>query len=84
MDPKATAFAEEAIQAVGRQDVTGARIAVVQAFDIDHALGALVDAVYLACAEIEEDGGVSISTWNGLADAVPSPALLTVVESVRG
>jgi hypothetical protein len=84
MDLKATAFAEESIQAVGRQDVTEARIAVVQAFDIDHALAALVDAVYLACAEIEEDGGVSISTWNGLADAVPSTALLAVVESVRG
>lgn len=83
MDTKAVAFAEEAVRAVGRHDVPGARIAVVQAFDIDHALGALVDAVYLACAEIEEDGGVSTSTWNGLADAVPSEVLLAVVESVR-
>lgn len=83
MDAKAEAFAEEAIRAVGRGDVPGARIAVVQAFDIDHALGALVDAVHLACAEIEEDGGVSTSTWNGLADAVPSGVLLAVVESSR-
>jgi len=83
VDAKAEAFAEEAIRAVGRGDVPGARIAVVQAFDIDHALGALVDAVHLACAEIEEDGGVSTSTWNGLADAVPSGVLLAVVESSR-
>jgi hypothetical protein len=55
---------------------------VVQAFDIDHVLGAMVDAVYLACAEIEEDGGVSTSTWNVLADAVPG-GLQPLVESVR-
>ncbi len=83
MEAKAEASAEEAIQAVGRHDVPGARIAVAQAYEIDHALGALVDAVYLACAEIEEDGGVSTATWNGLADAVPSGALLAVVESSR-
>jgi hypothetical protein len=82
MDPKAAAFAEEAVQAVGRRDVTTARISVVQAFDIDHVLGAMVDAVHLACAEIEEDGGVSTSTWNVLADAVPG-GLQPLVESVR-
>ena len=83
MDTKASAFAEEAIRAVGRGDVPGARIAVVQAYDIDHALGALVDAVHLACAEIEEDGAVSTATWNTLADAVDSGHLLTVVETSR-
>jgi hypothetical protein len=83
MEVKAEAFAEEAIRAVGRRDVAGAQIAVAQAYDLDHALGALVDAVYLACAELEDDGGVSISTWNGLADAVPSESLLAVVESSR-
>ncbi len=84
MQAKAETFAEEAIRAVGRHDVAGARIAVAQAYDLDHALGALVDAVHLACAEIEEEGEVSISTWNGLADAVPSATLVAVVESSRG
>jgi hypothetical protein len=83
MDTTAEVFAEEAIRAVGRGDVAGARIAVVQAYDIDHALGALVDAVHLACAEIENDGEVSTPTWNGLADAVPSGNLRVVVESSR-
>jgi hypothetical protein len=83
MDAKAEAFAEEAIRAVGRRDVAGARIAVTQAYDLDHALSALFDAVHLACAEIEEEGGVSTSTWNGLADAVPTPSLLAVVEASR-
>jgi hypothetical protein len=83
MEAKAMAFAEEAIRAVGRHDVAGARIAVIQAYDLDHSVGALVDAVHLACAEIEEDGGVSTSTWNGLADAVSSDALVAVVESSR-
>jgi len=83
MEAKAEAFAEEAIRAVGRRDVAAARIAVAQAYDLDHALAAMVDAVYLACAELEEEGGMSISTWNGLADAVPTETLLAVVESSR-
>lgn len=82
MQAKAEAFVDEAIRAVGRRDVAGARIAVIQAYDLDHDLAALVDAVHLACAEIEEDGGVSTSTWNGLADAVPSD-LVAVVEASR-
>lgn len=83
MDQKALGFAEEAIQAVGRLDVAGARTAIAQAFDVDPKIGALADAVYLACAEIERDDGVSIATWNTLADAVDSPRLVAVVESSR-
>jgi hypothetical protein len=83
MEAKALAFAEEAIRAVGREDVAGARIAVIQAYDLDHGLAALVDAVHLACAEIEEEGGVSTSTWNGLADAVASDSLVAIVEASR-
>jgi hypothetical protein len=63
--------------------VAGARIAVIQAYDLDHGLAALVDAVHLACAEIEEEGGVSTSTWNGLADAVASDSLGAIVEASR-
>jgi hypothetical protein len=83
MDSKAEAFAEEAIRAVGRHDVADARIAVAQAYDLDHSLGALVDAVHLACAEIDEEGWVGTSTWNTLADAVGTGRLLVVVESSR-
>jgi len=83
MDSKAEAFVEEAIHAIGRHDVADARIAVGQAYDLDHSLGALVDAVHLACAEIEEDDRVSIATWNTLADAVAPGHLLVVVESSR-
>jgi hypothetical protein len=83
MDQKSRLFAEEAIQALGRLDVAGARTSIAQAFDVDHQIGALADAVYLACAEIEEDGGVSTSTWNTLADAVDSAELLAVVETCR-
>ena len=50
MQAKAEAFVEEAIRAVGIHDVAEARIAVAQAYDLDHALGPLVDAVHLACA----------------------------------
>lgn len=83
MNAKAEAFAEEAIRAVGRHDVAEARTAVAQAYELDHALGALVDAVHLACAEIEEDNWVSTATWNTLADAVGPGHLLVVVESSR-
>ena len=83
MESKARVFAEEAIRALGRLDVAVARTAISQAFDADHGIGQLADAVYLACAEIEDDGKVTTSTWNTLADAVDSPELLAEVESNR-
>lgn len=83
MDQKAKVFAEEAIIALSRLDVANARTSIAQAFDEDHDVGALADAVYLACAEIEEESGVSTATWNTLADAVDSPELLAVVEASR-
>ena len=83
MEKKAQVFAEEAIRAVGRRDAGFARTSIAQAFEVDHNLGALADAVYLACAEIDKEGGVSTATWNTLGDAVDSPELYGVVEEVR-
>ncbi len=83
MDDKATVFAEEAILAVGRLDVATARTAISQAVAVDPKIGALADAIYLACAEIEENDSVSTATWNTLADAVDSPELVAVVEATR-
>lgn len=83
MDPKAMAFVEEAIRALARRDVAGARTAVAEAYDVDHSLGAVADAIYFACWQIEEDGRVTTATWNTLADAVGPGPLLTVVEQSR-
>lgn len=83
MEPRAQPFAEEAIRALGRRDVPGARTAISQAFDVDPKLGQLADAVYLACADLEEEGEVSTAAWNTLADAVDSPDLLAEVEANR-
>ncbi len=83
MDPKARGYAEEAIRALGRMDVSAARMSIAQAFDFDPKIGALSDAVYLACAEIESEDTISMGTWNTLADAVDSPELVAVVESCR-
>ena len=83
MDSKAQAFVEEAIRAVARTDVAGARTSIAQAYDTDHTLGAVADAIYLACWQIEEDGRVTTSTWNTLADAVGPGHLLAVVEESR-
>lgn len=83
MDQRALEHAEEAIRALGRLDVAGARMSIGQAFAADHRFGALADAVYLACAEIEGDGGVSIATWNTLADAGDSAELFAVIEATR-
>ena len=83
MEQKAQASAEEAIQALGRLDAPLARTSVAEAYDLDHKLGALADSVYLACAEIEEDGRVTTSTWNTLADAVGPGPLVAVVETSR-
>lgn len=83
MENEALVFAEEAIRALGRKDVPSARMAISQAFDADRHLGSLADVIYLACWEIEENGGVSTSTWNTLADAVDSPKLSALVEFSR-
>ncbi len=83
MEQRTRQFAEEAILAIGRLDVATARTSISEAFAVDHKIGALADAVYLACAEIEADDGVSTATWNTLADAVDSPELLAVVEASR-
>ena len=83
MEKKAQGSAEEAIRALGRLDAPLARASVAEAYDLDHALGALADSVYLACAEIEEDGRVATSTWNTLADAVGPGPLVAVVETSR-
>lgn len=83
MDKRAEGAAEEAIRALARGDVAMARTSVAQAYDHDHKLGALADAVYLACAQIEEEGKVTTATWNILADAVGSGDLLAVVEASR-
>lgn len=60
-----------------------ARTFIAEAFDVDHKLGPLADAIYLACAEVEGDGEVTTATWNTLADAVDSAELLVVVEASR-
>jgi len=83
VDSKAQAFAEEGIRAVGRKDVALARTFIAQAYEEDRNVGHLADAVYLACAEIEEEGGVSTATWNTLADAVDSAELYAAVEASR-
>jgi hypothetical protein len=83
MEAQAKAHAEEAIRALGRRDVPLARTAIALACEVDPSIGYLADAVYLACAEIEGDGGVSGATWDSLADAVDSADLLGVVEASR-
>jgi hypothetical protein len=83
LEQKATVFAEEAIRALGRHDVAWARNAIALAFEVDQKIGSLADAIYLACAEIEEDDRVSTATWNTLADAVDTPELVAVVEQCR-
>ncbi|MEA1904225.1 MAG: hypothetical protein U9N56_11965 [Actinomycetota bacterium] len=83
MDAKAQAFAEEGIRAVGRRDASLARTFIAQAYEADHKVGPLADAVYLACSEIEEEGRVSTATWNTLADAVDSAELYAAVEASR-
>jgi hypothetical protein len=83
MDSKAVAFVEEAIRALARQDAGGARTAVAEAYDVDHSLGAVADAIYFACWQLEEDGRVTTAAWNTLADAVGPGPLSSVVEESR-
>lgn len=83
LESPAESFAFEAITALARGDVPSARTSIAQACDIDKKLFRLADAVYLACAEIEEHGKVTTSAWNALGDAVETEELLAAVESYR-
>jgi hypothetical protein len=83
MDPKARAFAEDSITAIGTGDVAMARTCIAQACDVDPALAPMADAVYLACSELEGDGKVSIAAWDALGDAVGPGPLQAVVEANR-
>ena len=73
---------EEAIAALGRGDVDGAREAIAQAVAIDPKLNAVADAVERACEDLETDGEIWPHTWNFLADACP-PDLRRMVEAWR-
>ena len=84
MDQKASTLAEEGIRALGRGDASLARTFISQAFEVDQKIAPLADTVYLACAELDEDGGVTTATWNTLADAVDSAELYAAVEASRG
>ncbi|MGH8945368.1 MAG: hypothetical protein ACRDVL_04405 [Acidimicrobiia bacterium] len=83
METRARSHATEAIRAIGEGDVPLARTSIALAYEADHKIGPLVDSVYLACAEIEEDGEVTTATWDTMADAVADSDLLAVVEDAR-
>lgn len=73
---------EEVVSALGRGDPDDARAGMARAMAADRKLGAVADAVALACAELEHEGEISPSAWNALADACP-PDLRPLVESWR-
>lgn len=77
--------AEAAIQALGRGDSSGARMAVASARDLDDSasFGSFVDAVNLAVSELESSERISESTWDQLADAAGPGTLQAMIEAVR-
>ena len=83
---QALTAAERAIEALGRRDPAGARMAVAAAVEKDQVghFGQLADAVYLAASQLEADEEISPSTWNQLADAVGPGPLQALVEQYRG
>ena len=82
---QALTAAERAIEALGRRDPAGARMAVAVAVEKDQVgvFAMLADAVYLAASELEADEEISPSSWNQLADAVGPGPLQALVEQYR-
>ncbi len=82
---QALTAAERAIEALGRRDPAGARMAVAAAIERDQTgmFAQLADAVYLAATELEEEGEIGEATWNQLADAVGPGPLQAMVEQMR-
>jgi hypothetical protein len=83
---QALTAAERAIEALGRRDPAGARMAVAVAVERDQigAFSQLADAVYLAASQLESESEIDESTWNTLADAVGPGPLQGLVEQARG
>jgi hypothetical protein len=82
---QALTAAERAIEALGRKDPAGARMAVASAVEKDQVgvFAQLADAVYLAASQLEAEEEISASTWNQLADAVGPGPLQALVEQYR-
>jgi hypothetical protein len=82
---QALTAAERAIEALGRKDPSGARMAIATAVERDQVglFASLADAVYLAAAELETDGEIGAATWNQVADAVGPGPLQALVEQYR-
>ncbi|MDH4119709.1 MAG: hypothetical protein OEW30_20190 [Acidimicrobiia bacterium] len=83
---QALTAAEHAIEALGRRDPAGARMAVAIAVERDQigVFAGLADAVYLAASRLEADDEIDDATWNTLADAVGPGPLQGLVEQARG
>lgn len=78
--------AERAIEALGRRDPAGARMAVAVAVEVDRtpAVSRLADAVFLAAWRLEQDEEIDEATWNHLSDVVGPGPLQGLVEQARG
>ncbi len=83
---QALTAAERAIEALGRGDTAGARMAIDTATQRDQVglFAMLADAVHLAASELESEKSISDATWNQLADAAGPGPLQGLIESVRG
>jgi hypothetical protein len=82
---QALTAAERAVEALGRHDPAGARMAIATAVEKDQigVFAQLADAVYLAASELEADDRIGQATWNQLADAVGPGPLQALVEQFR-
>jgi len=82
---QALSAAENAIEALGRADAVGARMAVATAVERDQvgAFTRLADAVYLAASQLEAGEPISEAAWDQLADAVGPGPLQGLVEQSR-
>lgn len=82
---QALSAAEAALEALGRKDPVSARAAVSTAVERDETgtFSSFADAVYLAASEMEENGDISESAWNQLADAIGPGPLQGIVEQIR-
>ncbi len=82
---QALTAAERALEALGRKDSAGARMAIATAVERDQVglFASMADAVFMAASELEADGKISAATWNQLADAVGPGPLQALVEQFR-
>jgi hypothetical protein len=83
VDPTLELAIRQALESLGREDPTAARMAIASVAERSGEFWRLADAVNLAASQLEHDGGISSAALDHLADVIGSGPLQDLVDGLR-